>query len=131
MKYLIDSDWLIDAALSKPDAVRTLDQLRSDGLAISIIAAAEVYEGAFGTARPEATLAALRDFLRTFDILPLTVSIAERFARLRATLRRQGQLIPDMDLLIAATAIDQNLILVTRNFRHFDRIPELKLYRPG
>jgi predicted nucleic acid-binding protein len=34
-----------------------------------------------------------------------------------------------MDLLIAATAIDEGMTLVTRNLRHFDRISELKLYR--
>jgi predicted nucleic acid-binding protein len=37
-------------------------------------------------------------------------------------------LIPDTDLLIAATALAENLTLVTRNVRHFNRIPELKLY---
>lgn len=52
-------------------------------------------------------------------------------ARLRAAPRRQGQLIPDMDLLIAATALVENLILVTRNIRHFKRISALRLYQHG
>ena len=55
----------------------------------------------------------------------------EQFARIRARLRRQGQLIPDLDLLIAATAVTHGLTLVTRNRRHFERIPELALYRPS
>ena len=63
--------------------------------------------------------------------MPLTDPIAERFARLRAALRQHGQLIPDMDLLIAATALDADLALVTRNVRHFERIAELKLYQPS
>jgi predicted nucleic acid-binding protein len=50
---------------------------------------------------------------------------------LRAALRRQGQLIPDMDLFIAAIALEADLILVTRNVRHFERIAELKLYQPS
>jgi tRNA(fMet)-specific endonuclease VapC len=61
----------------------------------------------------------------------VTDQIVERFARQRAALRRQGQLIPDMDLLIAATALEENLTLVTRNIRHFERIPELRLYQPS
>jgi predicted nucleic acid-binding protein len=36
-----------------------------------------------------------------------------------------------MDLLIAATALDHDLTLVTRNRRHFERIPDLTLYQPS
>jgi len=84
-----------------------------------------------GTPHPEATLAAFREFLGVYAHLPLTDPIIERFARVRAALRRQGQLIPDMDLFIAATALEADLILVTRNVRHFGRIAELKLYQPS
>ena len=129
MRYLVDSDWLINAAIGRPPAQRTLDRLSSEGLAVSIVAVGEVYEGAFGTPDSQAALAGLRDFLSDFAVLPLTDPIVERFARLRAMLRRQGQLIPDMDLLIAATALKEDLTLVTRNFRHFERIAALKLYR--
>lgn len=131
MRYLVDSNWLIDAASGRPRGQRLLNLLSPEGLAVSIVAAAEVYEGAFGTPDPHAALAGLRDFLSDFAVLPLTDPIVVRFARLRAELRRQGQLIPDMDLLIAATALDEDLTLVTRNIRHFARIDALKLYQPG
>jgi predicted nucleic acid-binding protein len=62
--------------------------------------------------------------------LPLNDPIAERFARMRAALRRQGQFIPDTDLLIAATALAEELPLITRNIRHFERIPEPRLHQP-
>lgn len=128
MRYLVDSDWLINAAAGRPLAQRTLAHLSNEGLAVSIIAVAEVYEGAFGIPDPQLTLAGLRDFLSDFAILPLTDPIVEHFARMRAALRRQGQLIPDMDLLVAATAIEEDLILITHNVRHFTRIPDLALY---
>ncbi len=131
MSYLVDSDWLIDATGGSAAATDFLAQLSADGLAVSIIAVAEVFEGAFGVSHSEARLAAYREFLSDYAILPLTDGIVERFARLRAELRRQGQLIPDMDLLIAATALDEDLTLVTRNIRHFARIDALKLYQPG
>jgi tRNA(fMet)-specific endonuclease VapC len=129
MSYLVDSDWLIDAIAGRPAATVSLAQLSAEGLAVSIIAVAEVYEGAFSAADPAASLAIFRGFLDGYSILPLTDSIAARFGRLRAALRRQGRLIPDMDLLIAATALEEDLTLVTRNFRHFERIAALKLYR--
>ena len=56
MRYLIDSDWLIDAVGGIPVAVSTLARLSPEGLAVSIIAVAEVYEGAFGLPDPEVTL---------------------------------------------------------------------------
>lgn len=129
MKYLIDADWLIDATIGLPVAVRTLDRLTSEGLAVSIIAVAEVYEGAFATPDPGKTLADFREFLGSYVLLAVTDPIAERFARLRAALRRQGQMIPDMDLLIAATALEEDLTLLTRNVRHFARVPHLRIHR--
>jgi predicted nucleic acid-binding protein len=53
----------------------------------------------------------------------------ERFAFIRGELRANGQLIGDADLLIAATALEHDLTLVTQNLHHFNRIPGLKLYQ--
>jgi tRNA(fMet)-specific endonuclease VapC len=131
VRYLVDADWLIDTAIGRLAAVQTLDRLSGGGLAVSIVAVAEVYEGTFGTPNPSATLANFREFLGGYAILPLTDPIVERLARVRAALHQQGRLIPDMDLLIAATALDEDLTLVTRNVRHFERIPDLTLYQPS
>ena len=50
---------------------------------------------------------------------------------MRASLRQHGHLIPDMDVFIAATALEHDLALITRNTRHFERIPDLQLYQPS
>lgn len=60
-------------------------------------------------------------------MLLLDDAIMERFARIRSDLRARGQLIPDLDLAIAATALEHDLTLLTRNARHFSRIPNLRL----
>jgi len=60
--------------------------------------------------------------------LPLNRAILERFGVLRGDLSRRGLTIGDFDLLIAATALHHDLTLVTRNRRHFSRIPSLRLY---
>jgi tRNA(fMet)-specific endonuclease VapC len=57
----------------------------------------------------------------------VTPLVIEEFGRLRALLRRRHQLIPDMDLAIAATALAHGLTLVTHNTRHFARVPGLVL----
>ncbi|HEY8685044.1 MAG TPA: type II toxin-antitoxin system VapC family toxin [Chloroflexota bacterium] len=125
MRYLIDTDWLIDVLRDVAASIRVLDRLREHGLAVSIISAGEVYEGAILASNPSARLSDYRQFLAAFVTVPLTHSTMERFAELRAQLRRKGNLIPDFDLLIAATALEHDIILVTRNVRHFERIPEL------
>jgi tRNA(fMet)-specific endonuclease VapC len=128
MRYLVDTDWLIDALVGLPEAVATLECLASSGLGISIISVGEVYEGAYRTADPTARLARCRAFLSPFPVLPLTDPIMERFAKTLAALRQQGDLIPDLDLLIAATAMEHDLTLLTRNRRHCERIPGLRRY---
>ena len=120
----------VDAFLGVPTAVNLLARLREDGLAVSIVSYGELFEGAIGAPDPATELARFRRFLARLALLPLDDAIMERFARIRAELRRRGQLIPDLDLLIAATALEEGLTLITRNMRHFNRIPDLRLYQP-
>jgi tRNA(fMet)-specific endonuclease VapC len=49
------------------------------------------------------------------------------FGRIKAELRQSGKPINDSDLFIAATAISHDLVLVTNNLRHFERIPFLRI----
>ena len=131
MRYLVDSDWLIDAFRGIPSAVDLLARLRDEGLAVSIVSYGELFEGAVGAADPATELIRFRRFLARLALLPLDDAVMERFAFIRADLRGRGQLIPDLDLLIAATTRHHDLTLLTRNVRHFRRIPELRLYQPS
>lgn len=131
-KYLIDTNWIIDALHGEAIAIKTLADLTDDGLAISLITYAELYEGAF-YARDSATAqAGLQIFLHQKDVLPLTRSIAERFAIVRGQLSRHlRRQIGDFDLLIAATALEHDLTLLTRNTKDFQHIPDIKLFEPS
>ncbi|CAN5261422.1 type II toxin-antitoxin system VapC family toxin [soil metagenome] len=128
MSYLVDSDWLIDTLRGVPNAIQVLDERSVYGLSFSLITLGEVYEGIYDQSDSEARMTDLRTLLKGHTILRLSDPIVEVFARTRSTLRRNGQLIPDMDLLIASTAIVHDLTLMTRNQRHFSHITDLKLY---
>jgi tRNA(fMet)-specific endonuclease VapC len=128
---LVDSDWLIDAFIGVPLAVNLLARLRTAGLAVSIVSYGELFEGALGAPDPVAELERFYIFIDRLTLVPLDVPIMEVFAHTRADLRRDGRLIPDLDLLIAATAIRHDLTLLTRNVRHCERIPALQLHRPS
>jgi tRNA(fMet)-specific endonuclease VapC len=128
MEYILDADWVINALAGKRGASPILRELRSSGIALSMVTIGELYEGAFGAPDPHRRLVEFREFFSIFTVLPLTDPIMERFGRLRHQLRAQGNLIPDFDLLIAATALELDLTVLTFNVRHFDRIPGLRLY---
>ncbi|MCC7022201.1 MAG: type II toxin-antitoxin system VapC family toxin [Thermomicrobiales bacterium] len=128
MKYPIDTDWLLDVIAGLPSATQRLDAARPDGLGVSIVSHGELFEGVFGYVDTPVRLAELHTLLAQFETLPFTDPIMESFGRIRSELRRAGRLIPDRDLLIAATAVEHDLILMTRNVRHFARIPGLSLF---
>ena len=62
---------------------------------------------------------------RTSTVLPLTDAIVIRAAEIYGFLHRKGSLIGDADVLIAATALEHELPLVTENTAHFRRVPGL------
>jgi predicted nucleic acid-binding protein len=107
--------------------VDLIDRLRQGGIAISLLTVGEIYEGIYSGVNPIEDEAIFRHFLVGVDILNLDFEIMQRVGRIRGSLRSQGLLIPDVDLLIAAIALEYRITLVSRNHRHFDRIPDLLL----
>ena len=69
--------------------------------------------------------ASLRSLLQRVYPYYLTIPILERYADIRLSLRR-GRLIGDVDTLIAATALERNLTIVTLD-SDFQRVPNLKV----
>src|SRR5258708_19738673 len=128
MRYLVDSDVLVGYLKGRQETVSLLQQLLPEGLAISAITFGEIAEGIYYGSDPKQHELAFRRLLRGLQVLSVNRQVAGRFAKLRGKLRKQGQLIPDADLLIASTALQHKLVLVTRNRKHFDRIPDLPLY---
>jgi len=131
MTYLLDTDWAINALKGRETTTRTLSSLLDRRLFVSRISFAELYDGAFSTVYPEAALGTVRYFLSAYRTLEVTDATVERFAETRAHLRRRGELIGDFDLLIAATALEHDLTLLTFNRRHFERVPGLRIYQPA
>lgn len=104
MTYLIDTDFVVDYLVGKTDAISFLDGLSTAGSAISLITQGEIYEGIYYGRDPQKGEDGFQRFLRLVDILPLNTAIMQQFAHLRGELRRTGNIIGDLDILIAATA---------------------------
>ena len=131
MAYLIDTDWVIDYLADVTEAADLLSELAEDGIAISIITYMEVYEGVGRSANPEAAEETLAAFLTDVPIVSFSLAVARRCATLRDTLRRQGKRVNAraLDLIVAATALEANLTLVTRNVDDYRDIHDLSLHQ--
>ena len=127
MRYLVDTDWAIDHLHNVSRVVLRLEELASEGLGLSIISLAELYDGVLGSGNPQRDEQFLKTFLAAVEVVHLDESICHIFAEERGRLRAAGTPVSDLDLLIGATAIRHNLTLLTNNRRHFERMPDLSI----
>ena len=125
MKYLIDTDWVIDYLDGDEEVVRRVKDLLPIGIGISVVSLAELYEGVAYSRNPVASESLLGIFLDDIDIVPLDEDVCRLFGVERGRLRSAGTMIGDFDLLIGCTAKFHGLTVLTNNVRHFTRIPEL------
>ena len=127
MQYLVDTDWVIDNLHGRQPVVNRLSELSADGLGLSVVSLAELYEGVFHSTQPQAEELGLREFLPSVEILPLDDEVCRIFGRERGRLRASGNLIGDLDLLIGCTALRYGLTILSNNRRHFERIQGLNI----
>ena len=130
MLYLIDSNWVIQHLNNDPAAVALLDRLVNDGFAVGIVSYMEAYQGILRTSDPAKARARFDAFFTAIPILAFSRDVARRCAELRETLSLQGKCVPPraLDLMIAETAIEHGLTLVTQNKADYQDIPGLSLY---
>lgn len=126
--FLIDTDIFSFYLKKYPVVMRQVHayQRSSGKLNISIISYYELLKGLYFR---DATgqMAVLNRLIPYMNIVPLSPVIIRRAARLSATMKQQGTALANMDVLIAATALEYGYPLVTHNQRHFARIPDLAL----
>ena len=130
MPYLIDSDWVIDFLAQESEALQLVEQLAQEGIAISIVTYMEVYQGVLRSQESEAASAQFAALVAAVPVLPFSRAVAERCVQLRETLRQQGKRPQQraLDLIIAATALTNDLVLVTRNVADYKDLPDLALW---
>lgn len=126
-RYLVDTDWAIHYLNGRPDIVDRLDAVKDEGLAVSVISLAELFEGVYGSTNPEDNEQDLQAFLRGVDVLGVDVDTCQIFGRERAKLRAARRMIGDFDLLIDATALRYRLTLFSNNRRHFELVEGLQI----
>ena len=124
MPFLIDSNVLIDVSRGNSGAIKYVDRL-AEPWALSQVTAMELIVGA----RDKRDLATIDGFLSLYPVVPLSDSIGTGAYRLLKTYAKSHGL-HVFDSLVAATAMEKALTLVTVNRKHYQMIEGLQLEVP-
>ena len=128
MRYMLDTNICIYTIKHKPPKViqRFLSHDPSE-LCISSITYAQLMHGVEKSMAAERNRIAITMFLSPISVLNFDTYAAEEYGKIRADLERKGTPIGPMDILIAAHAKAEDLILVTNNTRKFERVEDLEV----
>lgn len=129
MDYLLDTDNVIDLLSNKGSGVERFEKVANEKLFLSVVSWSEVRYGIDKYHNVVERQEQFKTFLYNFgiQIIPVDIAVCEKFVEIKLDLEKRHSPLENFDLLIAATAISNNLTLVTGNLSHFKRIPGLKI----
>lgn len=132
MKYLLDADATIDHLTQHLNLLTSIPDLRPRDLALSAVTLIELYTGIDGSLTPREAERDLKRFLRYVTVIPLNQRVIRATSRLRVRLLNQKADIKRRayDLIVAATALDYDLTVVSSNARDYQDIPGLRHFNP-
>lgn len=124
---VLDTDFIIGYLRDASKIIEILSNYEENKteLKTTIINVGEIYKGAYLSAKIKENIKKIELFLKKVEILDLDVAIMKIYAKISADLRKKGEIIGDYDELIASITIHHKDILITRNIRHYERIPQL------
>jgi tRNA(fMet)-specific endonuclease VapC len=125
--YLLDTDTIIFSLKGNASVQKNLLFHINDPIKTSVITLMELYYGAYKSQKITGNLAKIKTLEQSMEIITPGLESAEVFGMLKSQLEKTGSRLDDFDLIIAACALANNLILVTNNEKHFQRIEGLKL----
>ncbi len=124
--YMLDTDTCSYVIRGTDDILNKRIKEHRANLCISSITLAELL---FGVAKKNSQRLAdsVELFQQLVEIKSWTPETAEHYAAIRNLLEKNGHPIGNMDMLIAASALAENAVLVTNNIAHFSRVPNLNI----
>ena len=126
--WLPDTNVWIAYLRKKPSPVHLrISNLPESQLWLCDVVKAELYFGAFKSARSAENLERLERLFSILPSVPFDSAAARQFGEIRAYLSRRGMPIGPYDLQIAAIAALHDFTLVTHNIGEFSRVPGLRL----
>ncbi|MBN2565642.1 MAG: PIN domain-containing protein [Candidatus Eisenbacteria bacterium] len=123
---LLDTDVCIELLKGNRRILLRRDQY-DEPIGVCFMTVAELYYGAEKSKEPRKNIDIIEQLLLTLEIIHTDMDILRRFGATKATLQRQGILIPDADILIASATLEKAERLITGNSKRFNRVNGLAL----
>lgn len=122
-RYMLDTNICIYLAKNQhPQVTARFERLKPEQLVMSAITYGELQYGANKSNQRSRTLSQLAELIQYIPVENLSPSAAEAYGEIRATLEKQGRMIGNNDLWIAAHAMAMNVTLATNNEHEFLRV---------
>ena len=125
--YLLDSDIIVEYLRGNKLIVDKLIYLSYENLYTTTISLAGLFYGIYASSKPEQNAQKLMDFLLYVRVLNINLDSCKLFGKIKSNLKKSGKIIDNFDLLIACICITNNLILITNNEKHFEKINDIKI----
>ena len=123
--YCLDTSVIIAIFRGDSDLAKKISMLESNAISFTTITLCELLKGAYKARQKEKALDLIKDFSNTYNVLTLTAVSCEIFGRDFNALLKSGKAAQEPDLMIAGIAKENGLILVTRNRKHFENVPDM------
>lgn len=133
MGVIFDSTEIIALERSRTTVDSLVAGREEEPFGISVVTVTELLHGverADTEARHVKRQAFVEKVIELFPVFPFDLSVARIYGRIWATLAKQGQMVGAHDLIIAATAISLDYVVVTSNRRDFEKVEGLRLEVP-
>lgn len=123
-----DTDFLIAYLQNDSDATKKLEDLQAGNDATAVtttVNAAELWKGVYRSKEKQKEIAKVKRLLDSLELITLDYESARVVGELDAAIKTNP--IGESDLLIASIALAHSQVLVTRNKKHFERVPGLEV----
>ncbi|HLC68154.1 MAG TPA: PIN domain-containing protein [archaeon] len=125
--YCLDTDIIAFILRGDEKIKKKISSVDPESISITTITLCELFKGAYKSSRAKENVSMVHDILRNYNLLSLNITSSEIYGMDFIKLEKEGKLTQVLDLMIASIAKANNLILITRNKKDFENIPDLKL----
>ena len=127
LKFMLDTNIVIYTIKNRPTSVRKAFMRHDGQMCISSVTWGELVYGAERSSQPERNLADIEGLAARLEAAPFDFPAATHFGQLWAELYKEESPIGPYDMMIAGHARALGLVLVTNNFKEFERVPGLRV----
>ena len=125
--YCLDSSIIIPLFRGEKNIKKSIVSITPENICTTTITLSELFRGGFKSKDAENDLSMVYEFIRDYKSFSFDMKSSEIFGRDFVHLEKSGKMTQVLDLMIGSIAKSNNLILITRNKKHFENIPDLKV----